>query len=49
MSEIDVKENIVISYYDNVNWNEVFNKIESNLKEFDCEEPLKNCVNYLIH
>ena len=33
--ENDVSKNIVIAYNDAVNWNQVFNKIKTNLKDFD--------------
>ena len=48
MYKIDSKDNIVISSTNSINRNEVFNKVKPNLKDFDYEELLNNCVDYLI-
>ena len=47
-SDIGVQRNLLISYNDNVDSNNVFNKIKHNLNEFYYESSLNNFVNYLI-
>ena len=35
MYDIDVEHNLVIESNDTIDWNQVFNKIKPNLKDFD--------------
>ena len=44
MYDIDVEHNIVIESNYDINYNQVFNKIKPNLKDFDHENQLNNCV-----
>ena len=44
MYDIDVEHNIVIESNYDINYNKVFNKIKPNLKDFDHENQLNNCV-----
>ena len=44
MYDIDVEHNIVIESNYVINYNQVFNKIKPNLKDFDHENQLNNCV-----
>ena len=48
MSEIYVEPNIIIVSNDTVDWNQVFNKIKLNLKNFYYENLMNNCVDYLV-
>ena len=48
ISENYVEWNIVVASNYAKNWNEVFNEIKTNLKDFDYEESFNRCVKYLI-
>ena len=48
MSDIFVEDNIEIASNVALNWNEVFNKIKPNLKEFYYESSLNNFFNCFI-
>ena len=48
MYEINVEQILVISHNDDVNHNQVLNKIKPNLKGFDNDIYFNNCLNYLI-